>query len=166
MTVLSAENNFRRGLAALVDDNHRDAAVFFARAIEIQRQRAGDVPEPRYLSYYGFSLAKSRAVSREALDACARAAASGGPDPDLYLNLGRVYLLAGKTALALEAFSQGLRLVPGHAPLARELGRIDRRSAPVLPLLGRDHALNRYLGRLRAAVRRDGLRLLRAAGLV
>lgn len=150
MPILTAENNFRRGLAALVDNNHRDAMVFFSRAIDTERQRGALGPQPRYLSYYGLSLAKSRGSTGEALEACRMAAASDSNNPDLFFNLGRVCLLAGDESGALRAFEQGLRFAPEHVSLLRERSRIERRRAPVLSRLDRSHPLNRWLGRLRA----------------
>jgi len=72
---------------------------------------------------------------------------------DLYLNLGQVYLLAGKIPQALEAFAQGLRAQPHDSTLREALDRFDRRSAPPIPLLKRSHRLNRWLGQARGIVR-------------
>jgi len=150
MPILSAENNFRRGLAALVDDNHSDAAVFFGRAMDIEQQRNVRQRKMRYLSYYGLSLAKARRAPEEAIDACLRAVGHDPKDAELYLNLGHVYALAGKTTRALKAFAYGLRLAPDHRQLLEQVTRLERRRPPILRRLDRDHLLNRWLGRLRA----------------
>ena len=170
MPILSAENNFKRGLAALVDANYSDATVYFWRAIEIDRQRNAKRPDARYLSYYGLSLAKSRRSTGEAIEACEWATEIETLNPEIFFNLGQVYLLAGKTTLALEAFEQGLCLDPRHSVLRREVERIDRRSSPIVPGLGRDHPLNRWLGKMRATIRTrvadpDFARHARPAGL-
>lgn len=156
MPILSAENNYRRGLAALVDDNHSDALVFFHRAIEIDGQRSAGPPKARYLSYYGFCLAKTRGWSIDSIETCERAASREPADPELLVNLGRVYLMAGRKSLALAAFERGLALAPDHPVLLRELGRVDRRNSPVLGNLDRDHPLNRLFGRMRASIRHHG----------
>ena len=100
-------------------------------------------------------LARAGLSERIALEACQTAVSRQKRDPILYLNLGRVYALAGKTVQALRAFEGGLRISPGHSLLLREMTAIDRRSKPVIPFLGRSHPLNRKLGQLRAS-RRDG----------
>ena len=153
MPILSAENNFRKGLVALVDGDPATAATHFQSAIQIERQHGVTRPQMRYLSYYGLSIAQSRGVSPEAIQACETAARRDFFNPDLYLNLGRVYALAGKTTKALHAFEQGLILAPSHKALRAEMKRLDRRSAPPLTIVARNHPMNRFLGRLRASVR-------------
>ena len=129
MSILSAENRFKNGLLALVDGDHEAAARHFREAIAIQEQRAASHPDWRYLSYYGLSMAKAFRPDEEAIAACRSAAVSGEINPDLYLNLGRVYALAGKLAQAREAFEHGLRLDPNHGRLREEL----RTTASLLP---------------------------------
>ena len=94
MPVLSAENNFKKGLVALVDANPEQAVGFFRQALEIEQQRNVRRPEWRYLSYYGLSLAKCGKPGAEAIEACETAARNEALKSDLYLNLGRVYSLA------------------------------------------------------------------------
>lgn len=162
MPILSAQNNFKRGLTALLDDNPRDAVVFFRRALDIEGQRQlGRQPgrqhgrQPghaagRCLSYYGLSLAMLSPTHPEALAACRRAADDDCSDPDVFLNLARVCLLSGRRAEALQAFERGLLLDPEHPVLRRERNRFDRRRSPVVGRLHRDHPVNVWLGRLRA----------------
>lgn len=150
MPILSAEIQFKKGLAAFVDEQYAEAAVSFRQAIEIDRQRNVRSPEARYLSYYGLSLAKQFGATPEAIQACESAAAREPYNPNLTLNLGRVYAMAGRTTRALKCFEGGLRVAPSHRSLRRELAQTDRRSRPVLPGLGRNHVVNRWLGGLRA----------------
>ncbi len=153
MPILEAENHFRKGLVALVDGNPGEAAVQFQSAIQIERQRAVATPQMRYVSYYGLSLARSRGPSAEAIQACEIAARRDFFNPDLLLNLGRVYLMAGKTTRALAAFERGLKLAPAHAALRAELAHADRRQPPPLSIVSRQHPFNRWLGKLRASFR-------------
>lgn len=152
MPSLSSQNYFKKGLAALVDQNYEDASVFFRRALDLDRERDRTRPDMRYLSYYGLSLAKAGLSTSTALEACRRAASTQALDPVLFLNLGRVYLIAGKRALAAKAFESGLRLAPDSRVLRNELAAIDQRRRPVLPALSRDHLFNRWLGRARATL--------------
>ena len=152
MPLLSAENHFRKGLVALVEQKATEALSHFESAILIERQRGVARPQMRYLSYYGFALAGVHGATPEAVQACETAARRDFFNPDLLLNLGRVYLMAGKTTRALAAFERGLILSPKHSALAQEMTRWNRRKAPPLSMLPRTHPLNHWLGRLRSSV--------------
>ena len=153
MSVLSADNSFRRGLAALVDGDPRAAASHFQSAIIVERQQMVARPQVRYLSYYGLSLAMSGGAMAQATRACEAATRSDPYNPDLLLNLGRVHLIAGRITKAMATFESGLRIAPGHRGLRSEHAKVDRREPPPLAAVSRGHALNKWLGRLRAAWR-------------
>jgi tetratricopeptide (TPR) repeat protein len=104
----------------------------------------------RYRSYFGLSRALSRGAKLEDVRICEMAAEADHFDPVLQLNLGKVYLRAGKTTRALQTFRQGLRLDPNNEELLAAFRRADRRKRPVIGTLSRDNGLNRSLGRLRA----------------
>jgi len=127
MPILSAENCFKKGLAAMLDDNFIGATAYFREAIDIERQRHVQRPQMRYLSYYGLCLAKTNRPLGEAIHACRTAALTAGRDPDLFLNLGRVYLKARRIDEALKAFEHGLRFAPAHRVLRREHERVAAR---------------------------------------
>lgn len=152
MPILSAENSFRKGLVALVEGDPATASTHFQSAILIERQHGVTRPQMRYLSYYGLSLAQSRGATPEAVQACETASRRDFFNPDLLLNLGRVYLLANKTTKALAAFERGLQMAPEHKALLAEHGKFDRRQPPPLSMLSRSHPLNKVLGKLRWAM--------------
>jgi tetratricopeptide (TPR) repeat protein len=154
MPILEAENRFRKGLMHLVDGDNERASYFFRTAMEIEKERGVQRPQMRYLSYYGLSMARARRATREAVRACESAARADQWDPDLQLNLGRVYALAGKTSRALCALERGLMISPHHSALQVELAMLDRRATPPLPFLKRSHPLNCLLGKLRAKLTR------------
>jgi len=153
MNILTAENHFRRGLTALVDGDATAASDHFQSAILTEVQRGVKRPQMRYLSYYGLSRAQAFGATPQSVQACETAARRDFFNPDLLLNLGRVYLLAGKTTKALVAFERGLELAPGHKGLRAEFTKIDRRAAPPLGIVSRSHPLNKWLGRLRSSLR-------------
>jgi tetratricopeptide (TPR) repeat protein len=155
MPILSAENQFKKGLTALVDHNYQDATVFFKRAIDIDLARNRRKPDLRYLSYYGLSLAKAGISTVEAISICRQAVSRHKSHPVLWLNLGRVYVLAGKRDRALEALDAAMKLAPGNRVLAQELAQLERRSSPVLRMLPRSHPVNIALGKLRRSMRRS-----------
>ena len=162
MPILSAENSFRRGLTALADGDPESASSHFQAAIVTELQHGVRRPQMRYLSYYGLSRAKVRGANTQAIQACETAARRDFFNPDLHLNLGRVYLLAGKTSKALAAFQRGLEVAPTHKALLAEHSKIDRRESPPLSFISRSHPLNRTLGKLRAAAKTRSPRLLGA----
>ena len=151
MESLSPEDFSRQGHAALKSRDYRNAAAFFRKAIDLDRERNKRLPEMRYLSYYGLSLAHAGLSKKIAIEACGSAASRQRNDPVLFLNLGRVYRLSGKHTHAMRAFEAGLSIAPDNRVLSRELALLDRRAKPVLSFLSRDHAINRWLGKVRAS---------------
>jgi hypothetical protein len=115
--------------------------------MQIERQNASSRPEMRYLSYYGYAHALAYGSSLESIRACETAARREFYNPELHLNLARVYAMSDKTTRALAALETGLRYHPDHAGLRAELVRLDRRAPPALGFLSRDHAVNVWLGR-------------------
>jgi len=124
MPIVSAENKFKKGLEALVDRNYVEAAAQFRRAMDIEHQRHVLQPDMRYLSYYGLCRATAHEKLQEGLHACKRAARVRSHDPEMFLNLGRVYLLARQKRLAYDAFQTGLDLDPEHKTLLCETARL------------------------------------------
>lgn len=152
MPILSSEIHFRKGLAALADGDAAGATEHFRQAILIERDRNAHRPQMRYISYLGLSMAMTHGATPEAIKACERAAKIDFYNADLQLNLGKVYLLAGKTTRALAAFERGRRLSPDNDSLKTALSQVDRRARPVIPFLKRNHPFNRWLGKVRHAL--------------
>jgi tetratricopeptide (TPR) repeat protein len=149
MTNLSAENLFREGLAALASGRAAHAAECFEQAMRVEKQGRSGKTQMRFLSYFGLSVALSGGASREAIRACETAVRNESYNADLLLNLGKVYLMAGRTTKALAVFDRGLKLDPRHKGLQAALMKADRRRRPPLAFLDRSHPLNYYLGRMR-----------------
>ena len=108
-------------LVAMVEGDPAAAACHFQAAILIERQHGVSRPQMRYLSYYGLALAQSRGATPEAIQACETAARRDFFSPDLLLNLGRVYLLAGKTTKALATLERGVTIAPNHKTMRSKL---------------------------------------------
>lgn len=150
MTIVTAENSFKKGLDALRDGRPEEAVASFKTAMQIEKEFGAGRPQMKYLSYYGVSFAQAYGANREALRACESAVKKDFLNATLFLNLGRVYLIAGKVTRALAAFEHGVRISPNHKELRAELAKADRRSTPPIPFLSRSHPLNAWLGKLRA----------------
>src|SRR5437867_1320993 len=94
----------------------------------------------KYVSYLGLALTLSQGKSEEGLKLCEQAVKREFFDPDLYCNLGIVYLRQRMKAPAFEAFQKGLNLKPGHMRILDELEKYDHRSEPFFTFLRRDRA--------------------------
>jgi len=146
-----SEYQFQAGLLALQAGRFLEAAGKFESALLLERSNGAKQPPMIYLSYYGYSMARAEdRPSPESIRACETAARREFMSPELQLNLGRVYALAGKVSRALAAFEKGLRLNPKHRALREELRRFDRRGRPPVGFLSRNHPLNRWMGRMRS----------------
>lgn len=152
MSVTGPKEPFEKGVRALAEGRAKEAVEYFETAITMERERGVVRPTMRYLSYYGLSVAMADRPTREAVRACETAASRDRFDALLLVNLGKVYLLSGQPTRALSAFERARRMDPTNPRIKRALARADRRGRPAIPFLGRDHRLNRSLGRLRSSL--------------
>jgi Flp pilus assembly protein TadD len=104
-------------------------------------------------SYLAYCLAVNRQNYDEAIALAREAAAEQPNNPVFCLNLGRVYLLAGRKDEAIRTFRQGL-MFGRDEQLIAQLDNLGTRKRPVLRWLPRNHPVNKYLGLL---VQRLGL---------
>ena len=155
MPILSAENNFRKGLSAIVEQNHIGAAVYFRRAMDIERQRHVRQPDMRYLSYYGLCRAKGHGKYQEAIRACRTSVFRRPRDIDMHLNLGRVYMMCGRPTRATEAFQKGLTIAPKNQVLLHELCRAERALPPRLARTQARKTLRRLFRKVAGAFNRS-----------
>jgi tetratricopeptide (TPR) repeat protein len=154
MTERTSENAFNKGLSAVGRRDYLEALAYFEASMQLGKV-SGTPPPMKYLSYYGLCLAMTSQRINEARRICEQAIEVEFYNPDLYLNLGRVYLKEGERGQAFGAFVRGLQLNPRHAALVRELRRLGIRRRPVLGFLRRNNPLNRMLGLLRASARQQ-----------
>lgn len=138
------EKLFTLGLSCYSQKKLQDARRLFARACEINPD------EPRYASYCGLLLALVMRKLKEAEKLCYGAIQMDATTVDLFYNLGRVYLMQGRRADALQAFRKGLLLDPDNIVIHRELENIGTRKKAVFPFLSRNNPLNRFAGMLRS----------------
>ena len=142
----SAEEIFQIGMHLLQRNRPEDASVAFKRAMRLAPT------EPRYVSFYGLSLASGGKRLREAVRLCETAIANEFYRPDLHLNLGRVLLIAGKRARARKAFLKGQELDPQNPEIRTAIAEMGMRKSPVFPFLGRQNPINKWAGWLRHRV--------------
>ena len=136
------EEFFKAGLFLLKRDKAREALVAFRRAL------AAKETDPRYMSYTGLAVALAEGKTKEAVKLCEKAVEREFYRADLFLNLGRAYLLAGLRRRAHLAFRKGLSLDRDHKYIRQELEMMGVRKQPVFPFLDRGHPLNKYTGKV------------------
>jgi len=152
MVDIQRDGHFRRGLDSFDRGEWGMALASFESALRAERGAGALNPDLRLLSFYGLALLRAGHSSREAVRACEAATRRGGADPILTLNLARVYAETGRRSLALSVLERGRREFPSHGGIAGELARLDRRSAPSIRFLSRNHPANVALGKLRASI--------------
>lgn len=133
-----AQREFDRAQTELDQNNVLAALACLERALAIW-------DDPHWYSRLGFCIAKQRGQITQALKFCNLAIVHDQENPLHYLYLGKVYLVAGKTNEALQAFRQG-RMFGSNEELEQMLVAIGTRKPPVISFFSRDNLLNKYLG--------------------
>lgn len=127
------------GLQAMHDGETLMALMSFKDAARISKP-------PLVRSCLAYCLAKEKQVYSKAI-AMAMSAKQEIPQKSLfYLNLGRIYLLAGQKNSAMTTFRQGLKM-ERNPQIIDELKALGFRKPPPIPSLTREHLLNRLLGK-------------------
>jgi len=130
----------RKGLEAIDRQLYFLARCCFEQALALEESAETS-------SDLAFCMAKSGGDSQTAKMLAERALQSEPGNARLYLNLGRVQILAGAKDNGLETLRKGVQLGGGPEFLA-ELTRYGTRNPPPIKSLPRSHPLNRYLGLL------------------
>ena len=136
--------DFLRGLARWRAGDYQGAAVCFRKAEGVADRRHRQ--RHRYASFHGLALVHLGDPGGLAL--CRGAAAADELDVVLLRNLTLAELRAGHRRRALAALQRGLAVDPREPELLRLRCSLGTRRRPVLGFLGRDHPLNRLLGRV------------------
>ncbi len=131
---------YEKGLQALSNGHDYLALVCFEQATNMEKN-------PLYCSYLALCLAKARNRFEDAITICGEALEKDSANSIHYLNLGRIYILAGQREKALETLRHGL-LYQKTDEILRELEMLGMRKRPVFPFLRRGNPLNKYCGLL------------------
>lgn len=144
-----ALKEFLAGQEMLALKNPRKALPHFSRAVELDPSNA------LYLSHRGLALAAAEQKWAAAEEMCLSAVRMERTRPELYTNLADFYCLAGKKEDAVETLLAGMQMMGRDPRLSKALRKLGVRRSPVLPFLGREHFVNRQLGKLRYRVLRS-----------
>ena len=129
-----------KGVAFLNENNRLAALACFDKAFVIGKS-------PELLSYLSYCIAAERGQIYEALKLCNDALSQEPHNPVHYLNLGRIYLHAGKKKEALLILRKGLSLGENQT-IKAILEKTGTRGKPVFPFLPRNSFINKYMGLL------------------
>jgi tetratricopeptide (TPR) repeat protein len=146
ITATTVENpmvEFREGIELLKNEYPARALVKLQRAFDSDKRNA------YYISFLGLAIARAQRKWDQASDLCEMAVQLKPKEIQFHLNLGEVYALAGRRARALDRLDRALALFGNDARLKQARSKVENRRNPVLPFFGREHFLNRELGRLR-----------------
>lgn len=138
------ENLYKRARLALEQGLLTEASNMFAVLTETCDYDA------RFLSYRGLLLAiRERRVS-EGIALCKRAITLASSEPEMYLNLARLYTSTGQRQNAVMTLRRAIRTGAKNKAVMQEIQRLSPRAVPPIRSLHRDHILNDVLGKLRA----------------
>lgn len=137
--------DYQRGRRFAASGNWRAALDCFSRAL--QQVDAFHENHPLYLSAKG--LARAMLGQRSGLNLCRQALTDAPEQVDLYENLARACVELEQRKKAVDALAKGLRLAPSHNGLRTLQQHMGYRHRPIIPGLGRENPINRFLGRLR-----------------
>lgn len=138
MIDINPEALFKKGLESLARNEWTAALACFEKA-------AGLLNIPIHNSFLALCIARERGQTNKALALCRETLEAEPDNSILYLNMGKIYLMQGKTEEAIEILRKGLTQGTNEQIIA-ELGRIGTRRPPPLSFLSRDNPLNKYLG--------------------
>jgi len=107
---------------------------------------------PVAMSYYALCLAAMEGSYDKAMSLCLTAAEKEFYNPEIYHNLGKIFLLNGQKTLAIKAFRKGIKFDGGNHTLIEEIKRLGLRRRPIISFLPRGNFVNRILGRIAATI--------------
>ncbi|HTP64157.1 MAG TPA: tetratricopeptide repeat protein [Geobacteraceae bacterium] len=138
MSDFETEELFAKGVMAVDRGNWLVALSCFEKIVQEDGRTAS-------LSYFAVCIARERGLFNTAEALCREAIEKDAENPLHYLNLGRVFLYQGRKMEAIGTFREGLHF-SADKRLIDELNRLGTRKKPVVPFLGRDNPINKYLG--------------------
>ena len=137
---------FREGVALLKNEYPQKALVKLRRAFESNKHNA------YYISFLGLSIARAQRKWDQASELCEIAVQLKPTEIQFHLNLGEVYASAGLREKALDMLDNALELFGEDGRLKQARSKVQNRRPLVVPFFGREHFLNRELGKLRHRV--------------
>ncbi len=136
---------FQKGLTLLRGNNSLGALACFEKAYIIEKT-------PALMSYLGLCIATERGLISEGMRLCREAIEQEPDSPLHYLNLGKVYLKAGRKTDCLDVLRKGISC-GDHPEISALLENIGMRKPAIFSFVSRGHFLNRYAGLIMSRLR-------------
>jgi Flp pilus assembly protein TadD len=133
---------FRRAEIQINRGRFREASSILTQALKMAPDN------PVYVSHLGYCVGMLGNLSDGEM-MCRKAMKMAPTVPIILVNLGRMLVEKGLRQEARILFTQAYQIDNTNAPAALELSRLGVRRPPVLPFLGRQNIVNKYLGLLR-----------------
>lgn len=146
---LSSEERHREGLRLLERGEGQQGFEALSRVYH------GAPENARYRSSYALALALIRGQFLGAVELARASVRQEFHNPELYLNLSRIYLAFNFRAEAVRFLRRALMVDPDHEPVRRKLAELGLRRRPLIRSLPRNHPVNRWLGLVQARVFRS-----------
>jgi len=118
----------------------------YEQALKVFDQDLCFTQHPTAMSYYALCLANVEGNFDKAISLCLMAAEKEFYNPEIYMNLGRIFLLNGQKAVAVRAFRKGLKFDNSHFGIMSEMRKLGVRRKPVISFLQRTNPVNKFLG--------------------
>ena len=135
-----AEDVFLAGLTLFRNEAFHEAQEHFQAAHD------ADADHARARSYLGVCVGICDRGFEDAVALCASASKQEFFNPEVYLNLARVYLHFGFKTEGRRYLLRGQMIDPANTEIVAALDQLGSRSSPVLKFLPRCHFINRWLG--------------------
>ena len=139
-----AREAFERGRLQLGENDATSAVASLGEANGLAPEHA------QIRSFLGLAIALAERDFERSRSLCESAAKQEFFNPDLYLNLAKVYLSVGRRPEALRYLRRGQMIDPGHAEIRDAIAELGMRKLPIVPFLPRRHLVNRMLGSVRS----------------
>lgn len=149
---LSDEQLMRQGRDALRLGRYREACDSLGEYCGRSMRQERPIPSS-VLAFYGLAVGHAENV-RDGLEICFQALAADRRDPNAFLCLARLYVLADAKKNAIDVLAQGLRVSPNHRGLNALRRGLGQRQGRAIPFLSRDNVVNVRLGRVMRKLKR------------
>jgi tetratricopeptide (TPR) repeat protein len=136
-------DEFKKGVELLKNEYPKKVLLRLRHAYE------SDMHNAYYSSFLGLAIARAQRKWDQASRLCEIAVQLKPNETQFHLNLGEVYASAGLREKALDKLDYALGLFGDDIRLKLARNRVEKRCTPLLPFFGREHFLNRELGKLR-----------------
>lgn len=146
---LRSEDVFLEGLVMFHRFAYREAQECFQAALDADSDHA------RARSYLGVCVGICDRRFENAVALCTSASKQEFFNPEVYLNLARVYLHFGFKTEGRRFLLRGQMIDPANIEIASALEQLGARLSPVLRFLPRRHFINRWLGSARHLIGAD-----------